>query len=401
MSFRLTHRTRDARIGAMQALMAAQGADGIVFTTSDFIQYATNFAVDVLPWERPIFCVVTADGALHAVFNELSTHHLKFSAKKGTLWLAERDIHFYTEHPRITARLPVPAELPQLLASVLRQAGLATGTLLTEAATGVLQQAALLLLPGARVMPATAALRSLRWVKNDEELHIMRSLAALTDWTQQQFRRLYRPGLQTQVLDFQVAALMAEEAARRFPGESFEVMRCWTLSGPASASPHGDGANCGAVIGKGDTIVNFVLPRLNGYFVENERTWFMGKPNDMQKRCFETAMAATEAGVAAARPGNRVCDIDAAALAVIQKAGLDEYVFHRTGHAVGLMLHEYPEDMAYNYRPLLAGEVYSSEPGLYVYGLGGFRIDDTVVVGDRPEVLVSTPKSLEFATLAA
>jgi Xaa-Pro aminopeptidase/Xaa-Pro dipeptidase len=68
---------------------------------------------------------------------------------------------------------------------------------------------------------------------------------------------------------------------------------------------------------------------------------------------------------------------------------------------VGLMLHEYPEDMAFNYRPLLAGEVYSSEPGLYVRGVGGFRIDDTVVVGDTPEVLVATPSTLEFATLDA
>ena len=396
--FKLTHKTKLQRMGAMQQLMAAQGADAIVFTASDFIQYATNFAVDVLPWERPIFCIVTADGGLHAVFNELSTNHLRFSAAKGTLWLDEKNIHFYCEHPRVTQRLPNPAELPHLVASVLRQLGLVGKHLIADGVTGPLQQA-IALLPATRVTSATAVLRSLRWVKNEEELHIMRSLASLTDWTQQQFKRLYQPGLKTQVLDFQVAALMAEEAALRFPGESFEVMRCWTLSGPASASPHGDGANCGAVINKGDTIVNFVLPRLNGYFVENERTWFVGQPNDMQKRCYETALAATEAGVAAARPGNRVCDIDAAALSVIEKAGLGEYVFHRTGHAVGLMLHEYPEDMAFNYRPLQANEVYSSEPGLYVYGLGGFRIDDTVVVGDTPEVLVNTPKTLECATL--
>ena len=176
-------------------------------------------------------------------------------------------------------------------------------------------------------------------------------------------------------------------------------MRCWTLSGPASASPHGDGANAGAIIRKGDNIVNFVLPRLNGYYVENERTWFVGPPSDMQKRCFETARAATAAGVAAARTGNRVCDIDAAAFAVIRKAGLDEYVFDRTGHGVGLMLHEYPEDMAFSTRALRANEVYSCEPGLYIHGLGGFRIDDTVVVGDTPEVLVSTPSNIEWITL--
>ena len=64
------------------------------------------------------------------------------------------------------------------------------------------------------------------------------------------------------------------------------------------------------------------------------------------------------------------------------------------------MLHEYPEDMAFNTRPLLAGEVYSSEPGLCVYGLGGFRLDDTVVVGEVPEVMVKTPKTLSYATVS-
>ena len=395
---KLTRKTFSQRIDSMKALMQSHGADAIVFTASDFIQYATNFAVDVLPWERPIFTIVTHDGQLVSIFNELSTNHLRFSREKGNLWVEEANLRFYSEHPRISNRLPLVNELPQLIASELRSLGLAGKSMLADGASSILMQA-VALLPNTRVTPAVQTLRSLRWVKNDEELHIMRELAKLTDWTQQRFKELYRPGLKTQVLDFQVAALMAEEASKRFPGESFEVMRCWTLSGPASASPHGDGANCGATINKGDTIVNFVLPRLNGYFVENERTWFVGEPSDMQKRCFETAREATDAAVAAARPGNRVCDMDAAALAVIQKAGLDEYVFHRTGHAVGLMLHEYPEDMAFNYRPLLENEVYSSEPGLYVYGLGGFRIDDTVVIGDRPEVLVATPKTLEFATI--
>jgi Xaa-Pro aminopeptidase/Xaa-Pro dipeptidase len=154
---------------------------------------------------------------------------------------------------------------------------------------------------------------------------------------------------------------------------------------------------CGARIARGDTLVNFVLPRLNGYYVENERTWFCGEPSARQRHCFETARLATEAGVAAAVPGQPVCAIEQAALTVIEAAGLDSHVFHRTGHAVGLMLHEYPEDMAFNTRPLQAGEVYSSEPGIYVYGLGGFRLDDTVVVGQPPEVLVHTPKSLDYA----
>lgn len=396
--YQLTTATRDIRLQSMHQAMDQTGADAIVFSSADFIQFATNFAVDVLPWERPIFAIVTRDGTMNAVFNELSTNHLKFSHAKGTLWLSEDQIHIYSEHPRVKNIIATQQELPKLLASVLERLGLAGKKLICDAPAPVLM-AAVQALPGTVASGELQLLRSLRWVKTAEELHIMRSLAKLTDWAQERFKELYRPGVKTQVLDYQVAALIAEEAARRFPGESFDLMRCWTLSGPASASPHGDGANAGAIIRKGDNIVNFVLPRLNGYYVENERTWFVGPPSDMQKRCFETARAATAAGVAAARTGNRVCDIDAAAFAVIRKAGLDEYVFHRTGHGVGLMLHEYPEDMAFSTRALRANEVYSCEPGLYVHGLGGFRIDDTVVVGDTPEVLVSTPSNIEWITL--
>ena len=398
MKYQLSTQTRDIRIAAMQAAMDRSATDAIVFAAADFIQYATNFAVDVLPWERPIFAIVTRDGTTHAVFNELSTNHLRFSRAKGTLWLAEDQVHSYSEHPRSTHILPTLQELPKLLASVLGGLGLAGKKLLCDA-VGPILTAALRDLPGTSASADLALLRSLRWVKTQEELDIMRALARLTDWAQERFKERYRPGLKTQVLDYEVAALIAEEAAQRFPGQSFDLMRCWTLSGPASASPHGDGANAGATIAKGDNIVNFVLPRLNGYYVENERTWFVGKPSDMQKRCFDAARAATQAGVAAAKTGNRVCDIDAAALAVIRKAGLDEYVFHRTGHGVGLMLHEYPEDMAFNTRPLLENEVFSCEPGIYVHGLGGFRIDDTVVVGRTPEVLVSTPSDIDWVTL--
>jgi Xaa-Pro aminopeptidase/Xaa-Pro dipeptidase len=98
------------------------------------------------------------------------------------------------------------------------------------------------------------------------------------------------------------------------------------------------------------------------------------RPSLNEQAVLQRCGAAMDAAVAAAVVGRRVCDMDAAAQAVIESAGCGDYVFHRTGHAVGLMLHEYPEDMAFNTRPLLAGEVYSSEPGLYVYGLGGFRL---------------------------
>jgi Xaa-Pro aminopeptidase len=66
---------------------------------------------------------------------------------------------------------------------------------------------------------------------------------------------------------------------------------------------------------------------------------------------------------------------------------------------MGTAGHEFPEDMAFNHRPLRAGEVYSSEPGIYIYGLGGFRNDDSVVVGDKPEVLTKAPRDIKSQTI--
>ena len=187
----------------------------------------------------------------------------------------------------------------------------------------------------------------MRWVKHAEELAVMRALGALTDWCRTATARTSARRL-TQELDHAMSALMVEEAARRFPGEDFDIPR-WTLAGPASASPHGDGAACGARIAEGDTVVNLILPRLNGYYVENERTG-SADARMIGRRACTVAAQATDAAVQAAVTGQRVCDMDAAAQAVIERAGFGDYVFHRTGHAVGLMLHEYPEDMAFNTR---------------------------------------------------
>ncbi|EKZ95682.1 Xaa-Pro peptidase family protein [Cupriavidus metallidurans] len=393
----LTKAVHDYRLAAMHRLMDRLRVDALVFGSPDFFQYATNFQLDVWPWERPVFVVVPRNGETFAVMNELSTNHMRFAAEKGTVWLS--DVTYYAEHPRVANRLALPSQLPEVVAALLAAKGLGMSRIAVDVQHPILTGAQRYL-PEMTLRPAMAEMRSLRWVKHAEELQTMRDLAALTDWVQDRYRENIRPGRLVQELDHAMAALMVEEAARRFAGEDFEIMKCWTLTGPASASPHGDGAACGSRIAKGDTIVNLVLPRLNGLYVENERTWFCGQPSDEQARFYSVAALATDAAVAAAVVGRRVCDMDAAAQAVIESAGCGDYVFHRTGHAVGLMLHEYPEDMAFNTRPLLAGEVYSSEPGLYVYGLGGFRLDDTVVVGEVPEVMVKTPKTLSYATVS-
>jgi Xaa-Pro aminopeptidase len=393
---KLTQTTCDYRHQKMTALMDMMHVDALIFTSADFFQFATNFHTDVQPWERPIFAVVPRDGAAFLIMNELSTNHVRFSLEKGRLWIT--DVSFYAEHPKLSNRLPLIGQLHELVADRLRSAGLERSLIAVEGASPVLTAAGRLL-PEAHFRPSTPECRSLRWQKNEEELRIMEAAAKLSDWLQDRYRENIRPGRVVQELDCAMASLFVQEAAERFPGEHFEVIRTWTLSGQASASPHGDGASCGQRIMEGDVLVNIVVPRLNGLAIENERTWFCGKPTAEQARLWTAAKDANEAAVAAAKTGNPVSAIDAAAQAVIEKAGYGEYINHRTGHAVGVMPHEYPEDMAFSSRPLLKNEVYSAEPGLYVYGIGGFRLDDTVVVGREPRTLTHTPRTLEYATV--
>lgn len=384
------------RLEEMRRMMAVNGLDALAFLTSDFFQYATNFHVDVQLWERPIVAIVPREGTPFAVMNELSTNHVRFALERGSLWFS--DIHIYSEHPRVADRRPLVGQWPEMVADLLHAAGLGRGRIGVDSAGGPLARVPSLL-PDLKLVPALAAMRELRWVKTAEEIELHRAAAALTDWAQARYRENIRPGRLVQELDHAMAALIVEEAAKRFPGENVEP-RCLTLSGPAAASPHGDGAPTGSRFETGHVVVNICNVRLNGMMTENERTFFVGRPSNQQASLYEAARAANEAGCAAAIAGQPVSGIDAAAQAVIERAGFGGHVLHRTGHGMGVQGHEYPEDMAFNHRKLRVGEVYSVEPGIYVFGLGGFRIDDTVVIAEgKPQILTAAPRDIQSNTI--
>src|SRR5579871_4760755 len=118
----LSRKVFDYRLKLMRKMMAAQGLDALAFLTADFFQFATNFHVDVQLWERPILVVVPADGAPFAAMHELSTNHVRYARDRGTLWLEQ--IQFYAEHPRVTSRVPLAPQWPEMAADLLRTNGL-------------------------------------------------------------------------------------------------------------------------------------------------------------------------------------------------------------------------------------------------------------------------------------
>ena len=395
MSF-LSTAVYDYRRNMLDKMMDDKGLDGVVLFGADFFQFFSNFHVDVQTWERPIALIMPRKGEPVAIMNALSTHHTGFATERGSLWT--KNVRFYCEFPLGHGDNRDSRSFLEQLGDTIGMLGLGNGRLGVDTGAGWLTKVAETH-KGLSVETLTSDFRQMRWIKHAEEIAIMKELCALSDWMQEFYRDGIRPGRLVHELDYSIATKAFEEAANRYPGENFEL-RFFALSGPSSSSPHGDTGQAGARIKEGDAIVNIIIPRLNGVTIENERTYFCGKPSDIQVRAFEAARLANQAAIDNLVAGNALSNVDKAPRQVFVEHGFASTIMHRTGHGMGLIGHEFPEDMAFNARPLIANEVYSAEPGIYLPGIGGFRFDDTVVVGeDGPIVLTNAPKDLTSQTI--
>ncbi|MCO5219817.1 MAG: M24 family metallopeptidase [Thermomicrobiales bacterium] len=375
----------------IQAWLEAQDYNALIVTTPLNFYMVTGFHLDVEPWERPVAAVFPRGAEPFLVMNELSTNHLKFAENRDTLFV--RDYTIYQEHQTTYNRTFTRDQFGAIVADRLAERGVSRGTIAVEGGPHPLMQIAM---PQISWANATRFLVDMRGVKYPEELAIMRDAALLTDWGQDKYMELLKPGRNVKAFDFEIAMHMMEEGARRFPNEKVEV-RLFSSGGSWSSAPHGSGAEAAEAFEVGTSVVNIIIVRLNGLVVENERTLFVGQPkSDVQIRAFNAATAACEAAAAQMIAGNPVSSADAAAQRAYEDAGFGEYINHRTGHGLGIGGHEFPEDMPFLHRPFKENEVFSSEPGIYIYGVGGFRHDDTVIVGkDAPEIITRRSKTLE------
>jgi Xaa-Pro aminopeptidase len=384
---RLTRIRRDLEEADLAALA--------VLTPENFL-YVSGYFLDVQPWERPVAAIVPRNGEPFLVMHELSTNHVRYATEHRSMWIPE--VYFYAEHYRLQHRTYTTPQWPQMIAELLRRKGIRRGRLGIDAAGGPLSRVPDLL-PGLTLVDAGRILREMRLVKCEEELILIRQAAQLSDWGQARYRDHLAPGRPLAEIDSLVLHEMAQEAVRRFPDYKVEL-RVSGLTGPNAACPHGISGDYGQVVERGHGIVNIVIPRLNGYVCENERTFFVGAPSAEQAAAFEAAVEAQEAAAAAFVEGATASDVDAAAQRVFERRGFGDRVIHRTGHGIGLAGHEYPDDIAFSMRPLAENEVWSCEPGIYLYGVGGFRHDDTVIVKrGRPEITTKFPRDLESQTV--
>lgn len=227
----------------------------------------------------------------------------------------------------------------------------------------------------------------LRAVKSPEEIAIMKRAQEVTDQAFADILNVIRPGMTELELTAELVYRLM-----KFGGEkmSFDPI---VVSGPNSSMPHGVPGS--RRLQAGDFITMDFGVKVDGYCSDMTRTVALGHATDEMRTVYETVLRAQAAGIAATRAGMTGCDIDGAARKVIADAGYGAYFGHSYGHSLGLEIHEAPNCSPVNKEPMPAGAVCSAEPGIYLPGKFGVRIEDVVVIReDGCEDITHSPKEL-------
>jgi len=234
--------------------------------------------------------------------------------------------------------------------------------------------------------PVGALVSELRWIKDADEIATMRRAAALGCRLFDEILGVMEPGMSegTVAAELEYRARLAGAEAMSFP--------TIVASGERSALPHGK-ASASKLPKRGFVTLDFGVV-LDGYCSDMTRTVHIGKATDEERAVYEAVLSAQEAGVAAARAGISSGEVDEAARSVLRAHNLDKWFTHSTGHGVGLEIHEGPRLAAKRNQQLKPGMVVTIEPGVYIPGKFGVRIEDMVLVTSHgAEILTPSTKA--------
>jgi Xaa-Pro aminopeptidase len=241
---------------------------------------------------------------------------------------------------------------------------------------------------GTELVPAPGLVSELRRVKDEAEIAAIAEASKLAD---EVFEWLAAEGLAGRT-EREVAS--AAHARMRDHGAepSFPAI---VAAGPNGALPHAEPSD--RTIGPNELVVVDMGAKLGGYCSDGTRTFATGDPGEEAREVYELVLQAQRAGLAAVRAGVSGADADAASRAIIEGGGYGEYFGHGLGHGVGLEVHEAPRMGKRSEDVLVAGDVVSVEPGIYLPGTFGVRIEDLVVVTDADvRNLSTTPTALRI-----
>lgn len=242
---------------------------------------------------------------------------------------------------------------------------------------------------GVALVPVKGAIEDIRLIKDYSELERLREAAALATKALEEL--LEADGVAIGRTEREIAADL--EYRMRLLGAERPSFDTIVASGANSAKPHHGAGD--RVLRSGDLVtIDFGMHRL-GYNSDMTRTFAVGSPSEQLREIYEVTRSAQEAGVNVAVQGAKLVDVDATVRKIIQDAGYGEFFVHSTGHGVGLDVHESPYASTRGEGTLSAGMTLTIEPGIYLPGVGGVRIEDTLIITEgSPEIITQFPKDL-------
>ncbi|MEV5890257.1 M24 family metallopeptidase [Nonomuraea fuscirosea] len=357
-----------SRLAAVQEATAKAGLDALLLTPGPDLRYVSGY--DAKPLERLTCLVVPAAAEAYMMVPrlELPAAQASPAARLGVEFVAWDE----TEDPYAIAAARLGGAAKVGLADRMW----AMSSLRFRE-----------VLPQAEQVLAGGVLRELRMRKSPGEVAALREAGEAIDGVHRLVPGLLRAGRTEREVGRDIAeAILASGHAT----VDFVIV----ASGPNGASPHHDVSD--RVIQAGEPVVVDIGGQLhNGYCSDSTRTYSLGEPPADFAAYYEVLRRAQEAACLAVRPGVSCESIDAAARDVIAEAGYGEHFIHRTGHGIGIETHEEPYIVAGNGEPMEAGFAFSVEPGIYLPGRHGARIEDIVVCTESGgERLNNTPRDL-------
>lgn len=343
------------RIDQLQKKMVENDVDLVAIGPTPNMQYLMGFVP--FPDERACVLLVSRENK-QTVIPELNANQFEANTDmKGIRWTD-------AVGPR------------QAIQEALSLLGIQPGAVL--AADDTMRADVLLLLqdiakPRASI-PAGSLMLSLRLYKSEIEVQALSLAAAQADEALLVGVDACRPGVTEREV--------ADKIANYFRSHGAEVVD-FTLvaSGPNGAYPHHQFSD--RVLQVGDFVILDIGATLNGYHSDVTRMVHLGEPTEEERTIFNIVLEANKQGREAVKPGERACDIDHATRSVIEKAGYGPNFFHRTGHGIGVEVHETPWITLTNETILEPGMAFSVEPGIYLPGRYGVRIEDIVIVTEE------------------
>lgn len=356
----ITLAERQARIERARAAMVDAGADALLVGAGLSLSYFTGIGWGMI--ERLVAMVLTPRGKPYIVCPAFEQGSLE------AILTLDVDLRLWEEHESPSA----------LVAAILREAG-ATRLAIDPALPFGMAERVRLAAPSASVLDATPIIDGCRAIKSEPELALMRQAKRMTLEVQRRAARVLAPGIRASaVRGFIDAAHKAIGSA----GSTF----CIVQFGASTAFPHGLPQD--DELREGDMVLIDTGCAVEGYNSDITRSYVFGKADDEQRRIWEIEAEAQRAAFDAVRPGVPCAAIDAAARAVLERHGLGpDYRLpglpHRTGHGIGLSVHEAPYLVRGDETPLQPGMCFSNEPMIVVPGRFGVRLEDHFHVTDH------------------